>query len=125
MNLRTLLKVLSFLIGGCIALLGTGWVFITASGAIKTSPIAGYVAGSGFLLIATPLLMLPFSTRIAKSLLVLVMLVLALGMLWLAFQPDLPTNHPTLVQVAAITFAITLLARVGLTLRRKRSPLGT
>jgi hypothetical protein len=124
-KLRTLTKVFTFLVGACIALLGVVWIFITASGTVKTDPVAGYVAGAGFLLVAAPLLAFPFSTRVAKSLLVLAMFVLAFGMLWLAFQPNSPASHPALVQVAAIAFAVMLLARVVLVLRRKRSALGT
>ncbi|WP_139350352.1 hypothetical protein [Rhodanobacter sp. C03] len=125
MKLRTLTKVFIFLVGVCIALLGVTWVFVAASGAVKTDPVAGYVAGAGFLLAAAPLLAFPFSVGVAKSLLVLVMFVLAFGMLWFAFQPNSPASHPALVQVAAIAFAVMLLARVVLVLRRKRSALGT
>jgi len=98
---------------------------VAASGAVKTGPIAGYVAGLGFLLVAAPLLTFPFSNRVAELLLALALLALALGMLWLAFQPNLPTSHPILVQVAAVVFAVMLLARVGLALRRNRSALDT
>jgi hypothetical protein len=125
MKLRTLTKVFTFLVGACVALLGVAWVSIAASGGVKADPVAGYVAGAGFLLVATPLLTFPFSTRIAKSLLVLAMFVLAFGMLWLAFQPKSSASRPALVQVAAIAFAVMLLARVVLVLRRKRSALGT
>ena len=125
MNLRTLTKVLAFLAGTCIALLGVAWVFVAASGAIHTGLVAGYVAGAGFLLVAAPLLAFPFSTSIAKSLFVFVMVVLSLVMLWVAFQPNLPTAHTKLVQLASIAFAVMLLARVGLALRRKRRALGT
>ena len=125
MKVRTLTKGFTFLVGACIALLGVTGVFLAASGAVKTDPIAGYVAGVGFLLVAAPLLAFPFSVRVAKSLLVFALFVFAIGMLWLAFQPNLPTNHPAFVQVAAIAFAVMLLARVGLALRRKRSALGT
>ena len=125
MKVRTLTKVFTFLVGTCIALLGVIWVFVAASGAVKTSPVAGYVAGAGYLLAAAPLLAFSFSVRVAKSLLVFAMFAFAFGMLWLAFQPNLPTNYPVLVQVAAIAFAVMLLARVGLALRRKRSALGT
>lgn len=124
-KLLTLTKVFTVLVGMCIALLGVVWVFMAASGAVKTNPVSGYVAGAGFLLVAAPLLAFPFSTRVAKSLLVLAMFVLAFGMLWLAFQPNSPASHPALVQVAAIAFAVMLLARVVLVLRRKRSGLGT
>jgi hypothetical protein len=118
-------KVFSFLAGTCIALLGLVWVFIAASGAIHTSSAAGYVAGAGFLVVAAPLLAFPFSARVAKSLFVFVMVVLSLAMLWLAFQSNLPTAHTKLVQLASIAFAVMLLARVGLALRRKRRALGT
>ena len=108
-------------------MLGVAWVFIAASGAVKTDPVVGFVAGAGagFLLVAAPLLAFSFSVRVAKSLLVLVMFVLAFGTLWLAFQPNSPASHSALVQVAAIAFAVMLLARVVLVLRRKRSALGT
>jgi len=124
-KLRTLTKIFTFLVGACITLLGVVWVFVAASGAVKTDPVAGYVAGAGFLLVAAPLLAFSFSTRVAKSLLVLAMFVLAFGMLWFAFQPNSPASHPALVQVAAIAFAVMLLARIVLALRRKRSALGT
>ncbi|WP_147292958.1 hypothetical protein [Dyella psychrodurans] len=125
MKVHTLTKIFSSLLGACIALLGVIWVFIAVSGAVKAGPVSGYAAGAGFLLVAAPLLAFPFSARIAKSLLVLAMFALAFGMLWLAFQPSLPINHPALVQAAAIVFGITVLARVGLALRRKRSALGS
>ena len=124
LKLRNLTKIFSFLLGTLAALLGVTWLFVAASGAVKTGPIAGYVAGLGFLLVAAPLLTFPFSNRVAELLLALALLALALGMLWLAFQPNLPTSHPILVQVAAVVFAVMLLARVGLALRRYRSALG-
>jgi hypothetical protein len=124
-KLRTLIKVFTFFVGACIALLGVVWIFIAASGAVKTDPVASYVAGAGFLLAAAPLLAFPFSTRVAKSFLILATFVIAFGMLWLAFQPNSPANQPALVQVAAIAFAVMLLARVVLVLRRKRSASGT
>jgi hypothetical protein len=125
MKVHAAAKVATFLIGACIALVGVIWIFIAISGAIKTGPVAGYVAGAGFLLIAAPLLAFPFSVRVTKSLLVLALLALAFGMLWLAFQPGLPAHHPALIRAAAITFVVTLLARVGLALRRKRPAVGT
>jgi hypothetical protein len=124
MALRTFSKIFSFLLGACFASVGVLWIFTAASGAIKSGPVAGYVAGAGFLLVAAPLLAFPFSTRVAKLLLVLLMLLLAFSMLWLAFQPNLSSNNPALVQGGAIAFAVILLARVGLALRRKRSALG-
>ena len=122
---RPIAKVLSFLAGACLLLLGLTWIFIAASGAMRTGQEAGYVAGAGFVLAASPLISYPFSVRLAKVLGVVVMFVLASGMLWLAFRPDLPVERPELAQVAAIAFGVLLLARVGLALRRKYSRLGT
>jgi hypothetical protein len=124
MRFRTFAKILVFLVGVCIALLGALWLYMAASGAVKGGIAGGYVAGIGFLLLATPILALPFSVHLAKSLLVVLLLFFAVGMLWLAFQPQLPTNHTALVQVAAIAFAVLLVARVGLALRRKFSASG-
>ena len=125
LKLRNLTKIFSLLLGAVAALLGVTWLFLAASSAVKTSPIAGYVAGLGFLLVAAPLLTFPFSNRVAELLLAVALFALAIGMLSLAFQPNLPTSHPILVQVAAIAFAVMLLARIGLALRRNRSALST
>ncbi|WP_395117209.1 hypothetical protein ACFCQI_07585 [Rhodanobacter sp. FW102-FHT14D06] len=125
MKLRAFAKILSFLAGLCLAAVGVAWLFIASSGAVKASPFAGYLVGAGFLSVAAPLLAFPFSIRVAKALVALVMVGLAVGMLWLAFRPDSPSSHPSLVQAAAIAFAVTLFARIGLALRRKRSALGT
>ena len=119
------MKGLTLLVGVCLAAVGTLWLFLALSGAITSGATAGYVAGSGFLLVSAPLLAYPFSVRVARYLLVLALCLLALDLLWSAFQPELPSNHPALVQLAAIAFAVLLVARVGLALRRKRSAQGT
>ena len=125
MKLRTLSRMVAFLAGLFFALLGGTWIYIAASGAVKTGMTQSYVAAGGFLLASTALLAFSFSSRYAKSLFVLVMFACAGGMLWLAFQPDLPTDHPVAVQVAAMALAVTLVARVGFALRRKSSALPT
>ena len=125
MKLHSFAKILSFVVGASIALLGCLWIFIAASGALKTDPLAGYVPGAGFVLVAGPFLAFPFSVRVAKALLVFFMFVLAIGMLWFSFQPGLTATYPLLVQAGAIAFAVTLFARVGLALRRKPPVLGT
>ncbi len=120
MKIRALANIFSFIAGAWIALFGVMWFFIAASGAIETGAVAGYVAGVGFLLVAAPLLTFPFSVRVAKSLLVLVLLVLAFGTLWLTFQPDPVSPHPALLRGAAVAFVVLLLARAGLAPYRKR-----
>jgi hypothetical protein len=124
-KVRTLIKGFTFLAGACFAALGTFWLFLTASGVVTGDTLAGYMAGAGFLLVSAPLLAFPFSTRVAKFLLVSALSILALGVLWAAFQPELPSNHPAFIQLAAIAFVVLLAARVGLALRRKRSAQST
>ncbi len=121
MNLRALAKILSVLLGACLLLLSASWAYMAASGAVRSSTIENCVVMGGFLLAATPCLVFPFSARLAKALLVLYLLAIAVGMLCLAFQPALPTKHPTGIQVAAITLVVLLVARVGLAVRRKSS----
>lgn len=125
MKVRTLIKGFTFIAGACFAALGAFWLFLTASGVVTGDTLASYMAGAGFLLVSAPLLAFPFSTRVAKFLLVSALSVLALGILWAAFQPEPPSNHPAFIQLAAIAFAVLLAARVGLALRRKRSAQGT
>ena len=125
MKVDSLIKGFTFLAGTCFAALGAFWLFLAASSAITTGAFSGYMAGAGFLLVAAPLLAFPFSIRFAKLLLVFALCVLALGVLWSAFQPNLPFSYPALVQLAAIAFAVLLAARVGLALCRKRSAQGT
>lgn len=125
MKVYTLIKGFTFLAGVCFAALGTFWIFLAASGAITTGASSGYVAGAGFLLVSAPLLALLFSARVAKHLLIFALCVAAPGILWSSFQPELASNHPALVQLTAIAFAVLLVARVGLALHRKRSAQGT
>ena len=121
---RKLINVLSFLTGISFCLVALTWVFISASGAIKTGQAFDYISGVAFLLFATPFLAFPFSVRLAKRLGVLCLSILALSMLWLAFQPGNPMERPALAQAVAIAFVVLLFTRVGLALRRKRSGSG-
>ncbi|KQY48647.1 hypothetical protein [Lysobacter sp. Root494] len=120
-----LIKTLSLLAGAGIVLLGVIWLVVAASGAVKTGQAFAFIVGAAFLVVAIPFLVFPFSSRLAKVLAVLVLLMLALAMLWFAFRPGTPIDRPVLAQVGAIAFAVLLFARVGLALHRKRSGLGT
>lgn len=121
MNLRALATILSVLLGMCLLLLGASWAYMAASGAVKSSAIENCVVVGGFLLAATPCLVFPFSTRLAKVLLVVYLLATAVCMLFLAFQPNLPAKHPAGIQLAAITLVVLLIARIALTMRRRSS----
>ncbi len=125
MNLRTLAKILSFIFGLCLVLLGATWAYLAMSGAVNSGITESCVTAGGLLLAATPCLVFPFSGRLAKALVVVFILAIAVGMLWLAFQPNLPAEHPAAIQVAAIALVVLLVARVGLALRRKVSAPGT
>lgn len=125
MQFRTVIKALSLLAGAGIFLLGVVWLVMAASGAVESGGDVAYVAGAGLLLVAAPLLAVPFSTRLAKSSAVLILAIFALGMLWLAFQPGDPNDRPVVAQVGAIAFAVLLFSRVGLALRRKDPRLDT
>jgi hypothetical protein len=118
MKLRALIKIIAFLIGILLASAGATGAYIAASSGLKTGIAGSYLAASGFILVAAPFLASPFSTRLAKFLLVIAMFAFACGVLWLAFQPNLPSSHPATIQVAAIAFGVMLVARVGLALRR-------
>ena len=125
MNLRTLAKTVSFLFGLCLTVVAAAWIYTASSGAVKFGLTLSYVAVGGLLMAAAPFLVFPFSRRLAKAMLALFALALALSMLWLAFQPDMPASHPAIIQVAAIALVVLLLARIGLALRRKSSAAGT
>jgi hypothetical protein len=125
--LRKAAKAISLLVGIGLCMLGITWVLIGVSGEIATGPLLGYVAGTGFIVVAGPFLAYPFSAKIAKVLGVSALCAFAAAILWLAFQPDLPDTNPALAQTAAIAFAGLLFARVGLALRRRKrqTKLGT
>jgi len=119
MKLRTLIKIIALLIGVFLASAGATLAYIAASSGPKAGVTGSSLVASGFILVAAPFLTFPFSTRLAKLLLLITMFAFACGVLWLAFQPNLPSSHPATIQMAAIAFGVTLVARVGLALRRQ------
>jgi hypothetical protein len=124
-HFRVLLKAICLLAGAAMALMGLTWLGVAWSGAVRTGGTLAVVAGLSFLLAAVPIVVFAFSPRRAKPMAVGLLFPFAFGMLWLAFRPDAPVNRQMLAQAAAIAFAVLLLARVGLALRRKRIRGGT
>ena len=116
------LKWIVFAGGAIVALYGVALLAIVAAGSVNVGRIPLTVSGVSALVASTPFLALPFSARVARILLAIVLLGFGAGMLWLAFlQP-----HPTAwFKGAAVCFAVLLLARLGLAWRRSGSPSGT
>jgi len=125
MQLGKLAKAASLVTGSFLALFGFLFLAIAATGDFVQGQVVAVVMGVSLLLAALPPLAYRFSSRLARLLLVLLLFVLAAALLWLVFRPELPVARPAIYQVAAIAFAVLLLARVGLALRRNRSGVGT
>ena len=68
------------------------------------------------------LLLLPFHRRLGRTLGCIALVLFAAGMLLAVFSPGLSSDAPGPYQAAAIALAVLLLARLGLSLRRKRRP---
>ena len=125
MQLGELARFVSILAGAFLALFGLLFLAIAATGDFVVGRSVAIVMGGSLFLFSLPFLAYPFSARVAKFLLVPLLCALAAAFLWLVFRPVLPVARPGIYQVGAIAFAVLLLARVGLGLRRNRSGLGT
>jgi hypothetical protein len=121
MLLGKLINVAAIVTALLLAALGAVAIAASRSGAIQLDGSVGIVAGVAFLLLAAPLFVFPFSKRVFRVLGVIDLLALAAGVLYLAFQPDLPTTRPSIYQFGAVALAVLLLARVVLGLRGRRS----
>ena len=125
MQFGKLAKALSFTAGLALAFLGVADLVMAASGAVVVGSTGAYVAGAVFLLGAAPLLVFPFSVRLAKGLGIAVLLAFAVAALWMAFGASPPPGQPWKFRVAAVAFAGLLLFRIWLARRGKVSRLGT
>ena len=124
MRLGKILKVILFVAGLALAFAGAGALAMAVSGSVIAGRPSVYALGSTLLLLAAPCLVLLFSVRAAQVLGSFVLLVFALGALWLAFGAA-PPEHPWLFQAASIAFAVLAISRVGLFLRSKGSARST
>jgi hypothetical protein len=122
---RSLLRAICLVAGASALLLGLACLLIAWSGAFRSGENLAVAVGTGFLLLAAPLIVFFYSKRRAKPMAVGLLLLLASAMLWLAFRPGVPVDRPMMAQAATIAFAVLLIARVGLALRRKYSRRGT
>ena len=120
MHSGKLIGVTSFLVGFALFLFGAVWLYAYIAGDIAPRHPMALVMVVGMLLVSTPFLAFPFSKRAAKGLSVVLLIMFAAVMLWVTFHPGQPATHPGIYQTGAIAFAVLLLARVGLALRRNR-----
>jgi hypothetical protein len=120
---RKFIKFIGFVAGLTFAATGVVMLFAAASGAVVKGQTGAYVMGLGWLATAVPLLVLPFSSRLAARIGAIVLAAFGLFALWVAFGSRMPA--PLSFQFAAVAFGMLLLVRVGLALRRKRSGMGT
>lgn len=116
MLFQIILKSLGFVVGLLFAALGAMSLLVAVTGDFAQGRTGAYVAGYSCLAIAAPLLVLPFSSRVAGILTFLVLTVFAISMLWTAFGTSVAWPWP--FRLAAIAFAALLLVRVRLAQRR-------
>ena len=121
MMLSKLTNVAALVIGLVLALAGAAALVAADTGAISPDGNAGVVAGAYCLLFAAPLVAYPFSKRSFRRLGVVALLALALGLLYLSFQLDVPAARPSLYQAGAIALPVLLVARIVLGVRAQKS----
>jgi hypothetical protein len=120
------IKAASLLIGAALALLGGVFFYAYAVGDFVQGRSVAIFMGISLILASTPIFAFAFSTRAAKFLLVVLLFAFAAALLWMVFfNPAQAVARPWIYQTAAISFAVLLVIRVGLALRRSHSGQGT
>lgn len=125
MRYQRLLKVLVGLTGAVLAAVGAFSLGIVVSGNVGVGKAGMALSEIGSLLTAAPALAAPFSVRMARALLLLVLACFAALAVRLSFWPQGGIAPTPLVQGAAIAFAVLLVVQVLLGRRRKSVSLGT
>lgn len=108
-------------VGGCLALVGLGIFGMVAAGNVVEGQTAAVFAGVAFLVAAAPAIAFLFSRRVAKTLLLVVLILFAAATLWAVFSPS-ATPVSLTVKVAVLAFAILLVFRTWLALRVSSKP---
>ncbi|MEA9589707.1 hypothetical protein VC279_20280 [Xanthomonas sp. WHRI 10064A] len=125
MRYQKLLKLLAGLAGVMLAAAGALLIALVLAGKVHEGEAGTLISGIGFLLMAAPVLAVPFSIRAAKRLLMLTLCCLAALAIWLSFWPKegvTPTLH---LRVAVLAFPVLLMFRLLLARRRKMTKLST
>jgi hypothetical protein len=123
MRYQRLFKLLVAFAGAVIAAMGGLTLAVAAFGGVSQGRAEAVLGGIGFLLVAAPAIAVPFSTRLARYLLVLALACFAAFAIKLAFWPQsgvTPAPAPA-VQAAAMAFSMLLVLRVYLGRRSKRA----
>jgi len=121
MRKRRFVNILAMVGGVALAIYGVLLLTIAATGNVIEGRAALACGGAGLLLVAAPLLALPFSARAAKALALLALVSFAVLAGWLAFWPQPGISPDPLVQTAVVAFAVLVAGRIHLARRRRRS----
>ena len=121
MRKRRFVNILAMVGGLALAIYGVLILTIAATGNVIEGRAALACGGAGLLLVAAPLLALPFSARVAKTLALLALVSFAVLAGWLAFWPQPGISPDPLVQTAVVAFAVLVAGRIHLARRRRRS----
>ncbi|HAU79417.1 MAG TPA: hypothetical protein DCW96_01910 [Stenotrophomonas sp.] len=121
MRKRRFVNILAMVGGVALAIYGVLILTIAATGNVIEGRAALACGGAGLLLVAAPLLALPFSARVAKTLALLALVSFAVLAGWLAFWPQPGISPDPLVQTAVVAFAVLVAGRIHLARRRRRS----
>jgi hypothetical protein len=118
-----LVRSLAFIFGLLLALSAIGILVLAASGAVMQGQVGAYIIGAGLFAVAAPLLVVPFSVRLAEIIAFTVFAGFAVAMLWAAFGSK-ATTPSTAFQFVAVLFGLLLSLRLVLALH-KRPGVGT
>lgn len=121
MRKRRFVNILAMLGGVAFAIYGVLILTIAATGNVIEGRAALACGGAGLLLVAAPLLAVPFSARVAKAFALLALVCFAVLAVRLAFWPQSSIAPDPLVQTAVVAFAVLVVGRIYLA-RRRRLP---
>jgi hypothetical protein len=106
--------------GMLFALIGISTFAVLALGTFEEGRDAAMAMAVVGVTASAALLVLPFHRPLGRALGGVALVIFATGMLLAVFSPGLASDTPGTYQAAAIALAVLLLARLGLSLRRKR-----
>ncbi|MDR7070727.1 MFS family permease [Pseudoxanthomonas japonensis] len=114
-------RLLVGVVGAYLASMGLVSFWMLAAGNVVEGHAGVVFAGVAFLVAAAPAIAFPFSQRVAKRLLLVVLILFAAATLWAVFAPS-ATPVSLTVKVAVLAFAILLVFRTWLALRVSSKP---
>jgi len=121
MRNRRFVNILAMVGGAVLALYAVLILTIATTGNVTQGRAALACGGAGLLLVAAPLLALPFFPRLARALALLALVSFAVLAGWLAFWPQPTISPDPLVRTAVVAFAVLVAGRLYLVRRRRPS----